>query len=217
MSAANQGMTPGRTTLLEAVNICLATIGEAPVNSLDAQQVGEAVQAERTLLEFHKEGQTQGWSWNRETAVPFYRAATGEILLPANVVKWAPSRLEWNNRFQARGARVYDTQEHGYSLPDEIPVVEADIVSLLPWDDSPEVFNRWVTIRAARVFSNRSVGSTTTFQLTAADEDRAWQALLRIDSETSQPNAITGDAAWATFKPAMGMGRRRWGSGGLGL
>lgn len=216
MGVANQGMTPGRTTLLEATNICLATIGEAPVNSLDAQQVGEAVQAERTLLEFHREGQTQGWSWNREASVPFQRESTTKgILLPANVVKWAPARLEWNGRFQARGSRVYDTARRSYELPDEIAVLEADIVTLLPWDDCPEVFNRWVTIRAARVFSNRAVGNTTTFQLTAADEDRAWQALLRIDTEQSQPNAITGEGAWATFQPAMGLGRRRAMGAGL--
>jgi hypothetical protein len=35
MGLANQGVTPGRTTLLEAVNICLQNIGEQPVNSLE--------------------------------------------------------------------------------------------------------------------------------------------------------------------------------------
>lgn len=209
MGLANQSMTPGRTTLLEAVNICLAVIGEAPVNTLETLAVGEAKQAERTLLEFHKEGQTQGWSWNRETAVTFQKdAGTREILLPGDVVKWAPARLEWNGRFQARGGRVYDTQQRSYQMPDDVTTVDADIVTLLPWDYCPEVFNRWATVRAARVFSNRAIGSTTTFQLTAADEERAWQSLLRIDSEQSQPNAITGEGAWATFRPVMGLQRR---------
>ena len=217
MGLSNQAVTPGRTTLLEAVNIALAVIGEAPVNTLDAQQVGEAVQAERTLLEFHREGQCQGWSWNRETAAPFQKdSSTKEIRLPTKVVKWAPARLEWNGRFQARGGRVYDTQERSYQLPDDITTLDADIVTLLPWDDCPEVFNRWVTIRAARVFSNRAVGNTTTYQLTAADEERAWQALLRIDTEQSQPNAITGDTAWATFRPMMGLRRRQLGASSPG-
>jgi hypothetical protein len=136
------------------------------------------------------------------------------VLIPASVVKWAPHRLEWNNRFQARGSRVYDNEERSYAIPEAIALIEADIVSLLPWDDCPEVFNRWACIRAARVFSNRAVGNTATYQLTQADEDQAWADLLRVDTEQGQPNAITGDAAWATFRPAMGLGRRRGGGGG---
>jgi len=215
MGLANQAVTPGRTSLLEAVNICLAVIGEAPINTLETQQVGEAAQAERTLLEYHKEGQTRGWSWNRERSVPFYPDADSrEVLIPASVVKWAPHRLEWNNRFQARGSRVYDNEQRSYAIPETIASIEADIVSLLPWDDCPEVFNRWACIRAARVFSNRAVGNTATYQLTQADEDQAWADLLRVDTEQGQPNAITGEAAWATFRPAMGLGRRRGGGGG---
>jgi hypothetical protein len=210
MGLANESATPGRTTLLEAVNICLATIGESPVNTLDGQQVGEASQAERTLLEHHKAGQSQGWSWNREKAVVFVRdSGTNEFLIPANVVQWAPSRLEWNGRFVARGNRVFDNQERTFSIPIDIASIEADIVSLLPWSQCSEVYNRWVTIRAARVFANRSVGNTSTYQLTQADEDRAWADLLRVDTAIVQPNVITGDAAFSTFRPWMGLGRRR--------
>jgi hypothetical protein len=211
MGQAAQQLSPGRTTLLEAVNICLATIGEAPVNSLETQQVGEAAEAERALLEFHKEGQAQGWSWNRETEVPFHRDSdTGELTVPANIVQWAPSRVEWNGRFQLRGARVYDLQTRSYAITEA--TIYANVVTLLSWDESPEVYNRWATIRAARVFGNRAVGNTTTYQLTQADQDEAWANLLRIDTAQSQPNALTGGDSWATFRPRLGVGGRR-GSG----
>jgi hypothetical protein len=217
MGLANQAATPGRTSLLEAVNICLAVIGEAPINTLDAQQIGEAAQAERTLLEYHKEGQVRGWGWNRESGVAFQRdETTDEVLLPGNVVRWAPDRLEWNNRFQARGGRVYDTQTRSYAIAAEVVPITADITTLLSWDECPEAYNRWATIRAARVFSNRAVGNVSTYQLTQADEDQAWADLLRIEQEQSQPNAVTGTEAWATFRPAMGLGRRGGWSGGAG-
>ena len=58
----NQSVTQGRTTLLDAVNVLLANIGEQPINSLETEQIDESKQAERTILEFHKEGQTKGWS-----------------------------------------------------------------------------------------------------------------------------------------------------------
>jgi hypothetical protein len=219
MGQAAQQLSPGRTTLLEAVNICLATIGEAPVNSLESQQVGEAADAERALLEFHKEGQAQGWSWNRETEVPFHRDSdTGGLTVPANIVQWAPSRVEWNGRFQLRGARVYDSQARSYAIGEA--TIYANVVTLLSWDESPEVYNRWATIRAARVFSNRAVGNTTTYQLTQADQDEAWANLLRTDTAQSQPNALTGGDSWATFRPRLGVGGRRGsglGDGALGF
>jgi hypothetical protein len=59
------------------------------------------------------------------------------------------------------------------------------------------------------VFANRAVGDTTTFRLTQTDEDRAWADLLRVDTAQSQPNAVTGEAAFSTFRPWMGLGRRR--------
>ena len=219
MGQAAQQLSPGRTTLLEAVNICLATIGEAPVNSLETQQVGEAADAERALLEFHKEGQTQGWGWNRETDVPFHRDPdTGELTVPANIVQWAPNRVEWNGRFQLRGARVYDLQVRSYAITEA--TIYANVVTLLSWEESPEVYNRWATIRAARVFGNRAVGNTTTYQLTQADQDEAWANLLRIDTAQSQPNALTGGDSWATFRPRLGVGGRRGsglGDGALGF
>ena len=93
MGLQNQGKTPGRTTLLEAVNVLLISIGEMPVDSLEREQVGDARVAESTLLEIHKEGQTEGWSWNREEQYPFERdVASKEIVVPTNVMEWSPYR-----------------------------------------------------------------------------------------------------------------------------
>ena len=66
MGSSQQSVTPGRTTLLDATNVLLRNIGEMPVDSLENQQIQDARIAEQTLLEFHKEGQIRGWSWNRE-------------------------------------------------------------------------------------------------------------------------------------------------------
>jgi hypothetical protein len=40
-------------------------------------------------------------------------------------------------------------------------------------DESPEVFNRWVTIRSARVFLGRAPGDSNNFRYTAMDEQQA--------------------------------------------
>lgn len=54
MGLLNQSLTPGRTTLVEAVNVLLGTIGEAPVATLEDEQNAEAAMAERVILEDRK-------------------------------------------------------------------------------------------------------------------------------------------------------------------
>jgi len=217
MGLSNQGKTPGRTTLLEAVCICLESIGEAPVSTLDNEQIGDARLAERTLLEFHKAGQAEGWHWNSETAYPFAKdQTTGEIVVPANAIKFAPNLYLDGRRFILRGQRLYDTWERTYKLTDEIQEVQADVVWMLDWDECPEVFNRWITVKSARVFAARALGDKDTVQYTAMDERDARAELEAIEHETAGYNILTdgpGLRPFPTYVPAMGLVTRRLGAG----
>ena len=213
MPISNQAVTPGRTTLLEAVNTLLAVIGEQPVNTLETQQIVEASMAERTLLEFHKEGQVNGWSWNSEQAYEFAKDSNNEIVVPTNVVSWATDAYEWAGRFQLRGQRVYDRENRTYSLGSDIASLTADVVFLLSWDESPEAFNRWVTIRSARVFSGRVLGDSSSFKYTAMDEQAALIALQSVEMDQLQANSLTGGPGlrpFPTYSPGLGLlGRNR--------
>ena len=53
------------TTELEAVNIMLSTIGEAPVNNLDSGLV-DAETAETILKNVSRDVQSHGWNFNSE-------------------------------------------------------------------------------------------------------------------------------------------------------
>ena len=104
MGLVQQRMTPGRTTLLGAVNALLTNIGEQPVNNLDNEQIQDARVAQQTLLEFHKDGQTRGWSWNTEKAYPFAPdPVTGGVEVPTNAVSWAVNP-QLNGRYILRAA-----------------------------------------------------------------------------------------------------------------
>ena len=213
MPISNQAVTPGRTTLLEAVNTLLAVIGEQPVNTLETQQIVEASMAERTLLEFHKEGQVNGWSWNSEQAYEFTKDNNNEIVVPTNVVRWATDAYEWAGRFQLRGQRVYDREKRTYSLGSDVTSLKADVVFLLSWDESPEAFNRWVTIRSAQVFSGRMLGDSSSFKYTAVDEQAALTALQAVEMDQLQANSLTGGPGmrpFPTYSPGLGLlGRNR--------
>jgi hypothetical protein len=188
-------------------------IGEQPVNTLETQQIVEASMAERTLLEFHKEGQVNGWSWNSEQAYEFTKDNNSEIVVPTNVVRWAADAYEWAGRFQLRGQRVYDREKRTYSLGSDVTSLKADVVFLLSWDESPEAFNRWVTIRSARVFSGRVLGDSSSFRYTAVDEQAALTALQAVEMDQLQANSLTGGPGmrpFPTYSPGLGLlGRNR--------
>lgn len=220
MGLSNQGKTPGRTTLLDAVNTQLENIGEQPVDTLDNQNIQDARVAERTLLELHREGQLRGWSWNREEAYPFEKdKATKEIVVPANVINFSVDQYRWDGRFILRGQRVYDKWNRTYKFDDTITEICADVVWLLSWDDSPEAFNRWTTIRAARVFAARVLGSDSIVKYTSYDEQMALTELMRVELEQSKPNSLTGGPSlrpFPTYEAGRGLLRGTYGGQVIG-
>tara|TARA_R100000152_G_C6768629_1_gene194192 strand:- start:1115 stop:1777 length:663 start_codon:yes stop_codon:yes gene_type:complete len=216
MGIANQSITQGRTTLLDAVNILLENIGEQPINSLETEQIQDARIAERTILEFHKEGQTKGWSWNTEFQYPFQKdSTTKEVTVPANILQFALDPYLYAGRYQLRGQKVYDLQERRYTMETTVNEIKADVVWLLSWDTVPEAYNRWVTIRAARVFAARVLGSDALFKYTTKDEEDALVVLERMEQQQEVPNLLTGGRNYLpfpTYDPAMGLATRRIGT-----
>ena len=209
-----QSATPGRTTLLDATNVLLRNIGEMPVNSLEDEQIQDARIAEQTLLEFHKEGQIRGWSWNREAQYPFDRDAdTGEIEVPASTMTWLVDPYHDNGRYVLRGTKVYDKKNRTFKINANDAPIEADVIWLLSFDEVPEAFNRWVTIRAARIFSDRALGSEALFKYTMEDEKDAQAELERIELEQEQANMLTGAYAFPTYQPNTGLMNRRVANG----
>ena len=214
MSLVAQSTAQGRTSLLDAVNICLENVGEQPVDSLDNEQIQDARVAQRTCLEVHKEGQTKGWSWNTEFSYPFSRdSATGMIEVPEAVVGFSVNRYQYNGRFQLRGQKVYDLLKRTFLIDSQITELAADVIWLLAWDDVPEAYNRWVTIRAARIFSDRTLGSEQLFKYTLNDEQDAQAELERIELEQEQANMLTGTYAFPTYEPNRGLMNRRVANG----
>ena len=220
MGSSQQSATPGRTTLLDATNVLLRNIGEMPVDSLENQQIQDARIAEQTLLEFHKEGQIRGWSWNREIQYPFdLDAKTGEIAVPASTMTWLVDPYQENGRYVLRGTKVYDKKNRTFKIDANDAPIKADVVWLLSWDECPEAYNRWTTIRSARVFSTRMLGSDSVTNYTAVDEQAAMTELMRVEIEQSQPNSLTGgpfSGPMPTYSAEQGLRRSMFGGSYVG-
>jgi len=213
MGLVQQTKAPGRTTLLDAVNVCLENIGEQPVDNLENEQIQDARIAERTILEVHKQEQVRGWSWNKEYAYPFSKDSLSQIRVPETVVEFSPNPYQWNGRFQLRGSRVYDLLNRTYQMDSTITEITADVVWLLSWEDVPEAFNRFVSIRSARIFSDRTLGSEALFKYTLKDEEDAQALLMRMELEQESPNMLTNNYSFPTYQPSTGLMNRRVSTG----
>ena len=190
------------TSKLSAVNTLLAIIGEAPVNSLNAPLTGDASLAERTLDEVSREVQGAGWSWNTMLydSIPL-DASTGQSQLPSNTLAVRFNPLTYpSQRFVLRGLRLFDRIRNSYDLSGSFGVavigntsdLVAEIVEELDWDSIPETGRRYITIRAARMFANRAVTSSSLEAYTGEDEENALRTLKRTEDMAQNYNFISG-------------------------
>lgn len=171
-------MTP--TTKLEAVNIMLSSIGEAPVNTLTSGLV-DAEMAETILNATSREVQSRGWKFNTEQKYPLTQTINGEIDLPPNTLKADLTTRTPDLDLIQRGTKMYNLVNHSYVVGQS---VELDIVFFLDFELLPEAARHYITIKAARVFQDRTVGSDTLHGFQAQDEMSALVELKDAEGDT---------------------------------
>jgi len=173
------------TTKLEAVNTMIAVIGEAPVNTLGGTAVPiTVVQAENVLDETSRAVQSEGWHFNTEHEYPFTPDATNsKITLPSNVltIDLDPQIYTDVDPVQ-RGNTLYDRKNHTDVWTKE---VKASVTFQLDFTEIPEQFRNYITIKAARIFSNRFLGSREIEGFALRDEVEAKARAIDSASENA--------------------------------
>jgi len=167
------------TTKLEAINTMLSAIGEAPVTQLNSGLV-EADIAETILESVNREVQGHGFHFNRELNVVFNPDVNNNIVLPANILRADTTQNTSNPDLIQRGLKMYNRVTSTYNITQ---AVNLDLVVLLNFEDIPEVAKRYITIRAARIFLDRVVGSATLHGFNQEDETRALLELRDMEAE----------------------------------
>jgi len=173
------------TTKLNAVNTMISVIGETPVNTLGGTSVPVTViQAETVLDETSKAIQSEGWHFNTEhkyTLTP--DAGTSKINLPSNTLRvdLDPEIYTDVDPVQ-RGLILYDRKEHTDIWT---KAVEASITFELEFTELPEQFRHYITIKAARIFANRFLGSREIEGFALRDEIEAKARAIDSDSEAA--------------------------------
>lgn len=172
-------------TKLDAVNICLSTMGEPTVNTLDGAAV-DAQMASDLVDETSRSVQGTGWHWNREkhTLSP---NVNSQIILPANTLRVDTIDDSKSTDVVQRGGKLYDIENSTFTFTKDLKV---EIYVQLAFEDLPFAAKQFITMRAARLLQQRLLGSETLYKFSAQDEQRAWTVLMQEETETADGNML---------------------------
>ena len=179
--------TTSPTTELEAVNIMLSGIGEAPVNSL-SEVTADVSLARHILNEVSREVQLTGFQWNTEDNYPLTPDIHGLIRLHPSIVR-VHFREPTDRELTIRGNRVYDRINHTFTFPQDTAIT-CTVTLLLPFEELPEAARRYAALKALRVFQERVVGSQVLSAYQQADEARARVQLMGEERRQDRPNIL---------------------------
>ena len=198
-------MTVAATTELESINIMLAAIGEAPINSLIGTLPVDARLAQQTLTEINKKVQMEGWSFNTEIDVTLTRdSTTTQIALGIDILRIDPN-IHQHPTIDAiqRGLKLYDRLNNKYEFDEDLICT---VVYFRTFDEIPEPARYYITIKAARVFVDRLVGDQGLRTYTEQDEVRARAILMETDLANGDHNLLRGDpsltSVFDTYSPS---------------
>lgn len=172
------------TTRLDAVNMMLRAIGEAPVTQLYASAGVDTPNAIATLEFSLRQFLTEGWSFNVEADYPLPRDTSGGIAVPRNALRVVfPKNMQGVNP-TVRGLRVYDRKSHSYTFD---RTLAATITFGLPFEELPESGRMYVAIRAARKFQDDNIGESTLHRF--SEQDEAWARSTFLNDEAVAENS----------------------------
>ena len=174
-----------RTTELEAVNTILSTIGEAPLSTLTGSLPVDGTTAKNILSEINREVQSAGWHFNSHYKVDFTRDSNNKIPVGTDVL-----RVELNTKYDKSSYDVVQRDSYLYNLAKNSETFDQDftdnsIVYLLDFSKIPEPARRYITIRAARVFHDRTLGANTLHKFSSEDEARSLAVMKQDEANTA--------------------------------
>ena len=194
------------TTELQAVNIMLTTIGEAPVNAITGTTSVDVSVAKNILDETSMSIQTQGWNFNTVYDKKLNKDIDNKVPLPSNCVQADANKDDRHLNLIIRGGYLYDVENDTDVFSATVPLV--DLVLVQQFEDLPEYARRYITMKAARRFASRFIGEEALVTLTMQDENEAMIAFKQADSRSEDNNILTSDAN--TYSIVNRMPRRRY-------
>ena len=209
---------------LQAVNEILASIGQAPVTTIEAQTITyeDGTSAEipinpevaivyETLTQVSREVQAEGWTFNKENEYPLTPDSNGYLSMTGSMLQMDLSDIVANSTFDTviRNSRLYDKIEHT-DIWDTTETYYVDIVWYYDFVDLPQVFKDYVTSRAATRCAIRLVGDVNLTQSLASFE--TWRRANCLEYECNEGDYTMfgfkqGDGFYNSYKPFRALAR----------
>lgn len=180
-------MTYGYSPELDAINDMLAAIGESPVDTLEDEGNTDVVSARRILEKHNRRLQAKGWTFNiDEGATLSPDIDTGQIPYLPSYLKVSTAGLTYTNR----GGYVYDraARTDVFSGP-----LSVSLISLVPYDEMPEVFKDLIVAKAAKQFNMSFFGAPEVDADLAQDIAELNQAVTEFELDDGAFNIFTTD------------------------
>lgn len=186
------------TTLLEAVNTVLSTVGNSPVALVEGSGIEDADIAYRLITEAAKRVCLRSFDWNTDSDYPLAPDADGYISLPPGALKVDPGtpttkavvrRNPANSKLGLwdKGARTFQFSA----------VVPCEITWGFPFEDLPETARDFIVLSAGRTFQKRFVGSKVLDNYSAEDVAIANAELQRTELRSRDYNLFRDNPTMA--------------------
>lgn len=181
-------------TKLQAVNLLLQAIGEPPTNSLATNSGSIVAEVGQAITEIDTATRSlqlaRPWSWCSDEGVTLSPDINGVIAVPANASKVdaCDPRVDVVIRARPGGQMaLWDRTARTFTFT---AALKADVSYTYDFDALPEIAKEYVTRQASRRFQAKLNGDTAADQFNAAEEQRAWLALLKDDAATTDANLL---------------------------
>jgi hypothetical protein len=176
---------------LEAVNRMLASIGQAPVNTLEVTGIGDVAKAYQQLLETSRDVQLVGYSWTTDERFELTPDADGAIILPNGALDVDASANSTNvvvrRHPEKADLALYNQDENTFVFSEPL---EARIIWGFPFNDLPPAARSYIAVAAARRFQAQIVSSPVLDRFNEEDENRAFMMLQRHERRTRDTNVF---------------------------
>mgnify|MGYP001024817008 CR=1 FL=1 len=167
------------STELDAINLILSSIGEAPVNSLTESESIDVDNARRLLSTVSRTVQRQGWQFNTLNNV---------VIKPdtnSKKVRYNPSWIKViamdGMIYVKRGDFLYNLTEKTDTFKNDI---QLNIIEAIDFEDLPDEFKSYITAEAAIYFQERYLGDDSVSQELRMEEAKAYADIVQYCIDT---------------------------------
>lgn len=173
---------------LDAVNEILSAVGSSPVNSLEDELNVDVLNASRILDSVSKEIQSRGWDFNIEDSVALLPDDdTNLVPCPNNYLRFVSSGY----KLIRRSGYFFDILSQTNEFPEGLTL--DTLVRGLDFEELPEVFRKFITCRAARIFQMRYLTSDELNNHLMTEESSAYADIIDYDLTTGNYNILNDD------------------------